>query len=68
MGGSISLNKINFEDVQSMIHGSGAVIISTLPVEKQDCLIQGTLSASEEVTKINEMLSNGTCAAIPIIV
>jgi hypothetical protein len=69
MGGSISLNKINFEDVQYFINdNNSAVIISTLSTEKQQCLIKGTLNAVEEVSKINEMLSNEKHTAIPIIV
>ena len=68
MGSSLSLSKINFEDVQCAINDGRAVIISTLPIERQQCLVSGTLSASEEVSTLNEMLSSGNHCGTPIIV
>lgn len=68
MGGSLSLSKINFEDVQSAMNDGRAIIISTLPIERQQCLVSGTLSASEEVSALNEMLSSGNHCGTPIIV
>lgn len=68
MGGSISLNKINFEDVQTSIEKNDALMINTLSVERQNCLIYGTLTTSEEVSKLNEMLTSGNYSATPIIV
>ena len=42
MGNEQSCNKINFEDVQEVIVNNYAIMISTLPLHKQDCLIKGT--------------------------
>ena len=68
MGGSISLNKINFEDMKSIISNENDIIISTLPVERQDCLILGTLSASSEVAILNETLSKGNSYDTRIVI
>ncbi len=59
MGGSISLNKINFEDMQTIIQNKDAIIISTLSDHRQNCLLVGTLNASEEVSILNEIITNG---------
>lgn len=52
-------SKINFEDVQHKLRTQDAVIISTLPRDRQACLIQGTISAESEQAKINELLKGG---------
>lgn len=50
--------QIGFDDVLFAIrHPDQFVIINTLPQFDQTCLIQNTLSASEEETVINEMLT-----------
>jgi hypothetical protein len=58
MGNSISINKINFEDVQDAIK-KDYIIINTLPSNNQKCLIYNTLPASIEVSKVNTLLSSG---------
>jgi|TARA_Y100000389_G_scaffold86479_1_gene83157 hypothetical protein len=68
MGGSLSLNKINFEDVQCALNSGDATIISTLPVERQECLLSGTLSASEEVYVLNKSLSLGNQNGLRIVI
>tara|TARA_Y100001935_G_scaffold122725_1_gene101973 strand:- start:908 stop:1333 length:426 start_codon:yes stop_codon:yes gene_type:complete len=68
MGSSISLNKINFEDMQCIIKNRDAVIISTLCSERQQCLLTGTLSASEEVSVLNRSLSCGNHCSIRIVI
>ena len=71
MGSSLSLNKINFEDMQTVVqngsNGDG-VIISTLPVERQQCLLSGTLSAAEEVAVLNQTLSSGNPTEFRIVI
>ena len=67
MGSSISLNKINFEDMQSVIKNKDAIIISTLCSERQQCLLSGTLSASEEVSVFNRSLSCGNHSSVRIV-
>jgi len=51
-------NRVGFEDIFKCIQGKG-LIINTLPLEKQDCLIRGTLTIEQEVVEINNMLENG---------
>ncbi len=55
MGNSLTVNKIGFEDMQKVL--SDALIISTLPNEKQQCLIQNTISSYNEEKIINNYLS-----------
>ena len=50
--------KIGFDDVLIAIHNPDTyLLINTLPQNEQDCLIQHTLSVSEEETAVNEMLT-----------
>lgn len=58
MGNSISINRVNFEDVQRAIEKK-YIIINTLPDNNQKCLIYNTLSISIEVTTLNTLLSSG---------
>lgn len=52
------LRKVNFEDVQIAIKSRDKfLIINTLSVGEQDCLIQGTLSFDMEEKIINEILT-----------
>lgn len=49
---------IGFDDVLIAIHNPNTyLLINTLPQNEQDCLIQNTLSISEEETAVNEMLT-----------
>ena len=45
--------KINYEDVQKC-RGS-YLIINTLPLEEQNCLIVGTIPATQEAKRVNEL-------------
>ena len=56
MGNSVSLNKINFEDMQGIITNKNALIINTLCSSNQNCLIKGTVTAENESKIINEQL------------
>ena len=56
MGNSVSLNKINFEDMQGIITNKNALIINTLCSSNQNCLIKGTITAENESKIINEQL------------
>jgi hypothetical protein len=58
MGNNISINRVNFEDVQRAIEKK-YIIINTLPDNNQKCLIYNTLSISIEVTTLNTLLSSG---------
>jgi hypothetical protein len=60
MGNSQSIRKINFEDVQYMIKNSGGyVIINTLPVSEQDCLLPHTMNIHKEEELMNQLLNAG---------
>ena len=59
MGNNASFQKVNFENIQEMIKtSSGYVLINTLPLNQQDCLIPTTIIASNEETVINKHLNN----------
>ena len=52
-------NKISFEDVQrAILKPTDYIIINTLPVTNQQCLIKNTISYQTEETVINEFLNN----------
>jgi len=60
MGNNISINKINinrinFKDVQYAITNN-MIIISTLDVNNQECLIKNTLKTEEEINIINDII------------
>ena len=58
MGASVSISKVNFEDIQSVCRSSNArLLINTLPPGMQGCLIPGTLPIDEEEGTINASLS-----------
>jgi len=55
-----SKNRINFEDVQAILSGSGSngmIMISTLPNEFQKCVIHGTIPAENEEVLMNNIIS-----------
>jgi hypothetical protein len=56
MGNMGSIERISFEDVQYCIR-HGYIIINTLPDDKQNVLIKGTIPASKEVEIINNIIS-----------
>ena len=60
MGNTCSVRKANYSTVQNTIQDSNCVIISTLPLTRQDCLITGTISASTETSLINTLLKKST--------
>ena len=55
MGGSQSIQKINFEDIQTVIKNHETyLLINTLPSLEQDCLIINTVSCDQEENIINK--------------
>ena len=51
--------KLSFEDIQFVIRNRGEfVIINTLPVTDQSCLIENTISHVEEEQILNNLLTN----------
>lgn len=55
MGGTQSVVKINFEDMQEMTIASDVVIINTMNVSMQHCLIKSTIDASIETARLEEL-------------
>ena len=59
MGQTQSAIKIGFEDMQHAVKQLGDnLIINTLDTSEQNCLIKGTLSASQEEEIVNKYLIN----------
>ena len=62
MGNVQSTKKVNYEDIQ-LISKRGltnTLLIHTLNLQEQDCLIPNTVSAHQEEKVINENLKNNT--------
>ena len=60
MGGSQSIQKINFEDIQFVLKNKESfILINTLLEAEQDCLISGTISINKEIELINHCIKNG---------
>ena len=58
MGNSSSnLNKLNYEDLNLLIKRNDSIIINTMPVKLQGCLIVNTLNIAEEENTINLYLT-----------
>ena len=59
MGQSQSIKKVNFEDIQQTITTNNKyLLINTLKIEEQKCLIKGTISPDKEISVINSNLNN----------
>lgn len=57
MGNTQSMKKINYEDMQTVIKNPEIyLIINTLPLSEQRCLITNTILASDEETIINKLM------------
>lgn len=60
MGGSQSIQKINFEDIQFVLKNKESfILINTLLEAEQECLISGTISINKEIELINHCIKNG---------
>jgi len=63
MGQNISINRINFENIQKLIKNKNTntndyLLINTLANDNQECLILNTISANNEVEIINNYLKS----------
>ena len=57
MGNTQSMRKINFEDIQTVTKNPEIyLLINTLPLSDQQCLIRGTVSCEQEEKAINKYL------------
>ena len=69
MGNTSSINKINFEDILFAQNNLNQyIIINTLPINKQHCLIYGTCLANNESNIINNLIKNYKQIEISIII
>jgi len=67
MGNSFSMKKINYEDVQTVVKNPEIyMLINTLPLDSQDCLISTTVNVDKEEALINKYLKENR--SIKIIV
>ena len=58
MGNYQSIQKANFEDIQYILQkNKGTILLNTLHVNNQSCLIPNTLPLHSEESVINEMLN-----------
>ena len=55
MGNNLSINRINFKDMQYAI-SNNMIIINTLNINNQECLIKNTLKPDEEINAINNII------------
>jgi len=59
MGNQQSIQRFNFEDIQTVINNKDRyIIINTLSISEQLCLIPNTINFTEEENIINELISN----------
>jgi hypothetical protein len=60
MGNSQLIQKINYEDVQYVIHNSEVhLLINTLNENEQECLIPNTVNINKEIDLINKFIKTG---------
>jgi len=53
MGSSLSIKKVNFEDIKKIMYKEKYLLISTLESNHQSCLIKNTVSIEDEEKLIN---------------
>jgi hypothetical protein len=58
MGNKLTTINMNYEDLQNNIRNPNSIIINTLPLTMQSCLILNTLPFNQEEEKINGLLKN----------
>jgi len=62
-------NKLSFEDVQfAIIHSDQFILINTLVITEQNCLIRGTIPYNNEEELINKLISSGSNAGKKVII
>ena len=67
MGNQISIQRINYEDIQTVLNDNNKyILINTLPTHLQSCLIPNTISIAQEEELINNLIK--TNKSINIII
>ena len=68
MGNSQSIQKINFEDIQYVLKNLNTyLLINTLSISEQNCLIPNTVNIDKEEDLINKLIETGN-KSIKIII
>lgn len=67
MGATISIPKVNYEDIQYGIDNNSIYLIHTFQIHNDSCLIKNSLNAMEEEQIINQLLKNTDKSANIII-
>ena len=69
MGNSQSISKINFEDVQTAYKNPEIyLLINTLSIHEQNCLIINTINAQQEEILMNKHMAGGGNKNVRIII
>ena len=59
MGNTHNVQKVNFEDIQNAIKNPDKyILINTLPIHEQQCLLPNTISVEKEEAIINSFIRN----------
>jgi hypothetical protein len=59
MGNTHNIQKVNFEDIQFAINNPDKyILINTLPIHEQKCLLPNTISVEKEEMIINSYIKN----------
>lgn len=67
MGTSISIPKVNYEDIQYGIENNSIYLIHTFQINNDQCLISKSVNSSQEEMIINQLLKNTDKSANIII-
>ena len=67
MGATISIPKVNYEDIQYGIDNNSIYLIHTFQPSNDNCLIKKSLNAIEEEQIINQLLKNTDKSANMVI-
>jgi hypothetical protein len=61
MGSTQSIHKLNYQDMQNIVNNNTTngkyLIINTLDINNQDCLIKNTLSPENEIIELNKYIN-----------
>lgn len=66
MGAQQSIEKVNFEDVKLAVDDDNYVLVNTLPISKQGCLISGSIHADDETLRLNKLLRENISTRIVV--
>jgi len=68
MGQSVTVQKCNFEDIQDSYNRDYFLLINTIDVSNQTCLIKNTLSYKDEEERLNQIIKQQLLSKYKIII